>query len=116
MSTLDFFGLLAGTMGLAMALAPLLQLRRMLLLGSAREISRGFLSVIAVGAGCYAAYGLALGSPYLVIPNTVGVITNVAVVLTATRLRHANTIMTADDVRAPGTDAARARNGIGIDD
>jgi len=43
----DFFGILASVMGVAMSLAPLFQVRRVLDRGQADDVSQAFLIVIA---------------------------------------------------------------------
>jgi hypothetical protein len=44
--------------------------------------------VIAVGATCWCAYGISTGDPYLIIPNTVGVITNVGTLFVVRRFQQ----------------------------
>ena len=88
MSATDFFGILASVMGVAMSLAPLFQVRRVLEREQADDISQAFLVVIAVGATCWCAYGISTGDPYLIIPNTVGVITNVGTLLVVRRFQQ----------------------------
>ena len=75
MSATDFFGVLASAMGVAMALAPLFQVRRVLERGQADDVSLAFLAVIAAGSSSWCAYGISTGDPYLIIPNSLGVIT-----------------------------------------
>jgi uncharacterized protein with PQ loop repeat len=77
----DFFGVLASVMGVGMSLAPLFQVRRVLERQQADDVSQAFLFVIAVGSSCWCAYGISTGDPYLIIPNSVGVITNVGTLL-----------------------------------
>ena len=81
MDATDFFGILASVVGVAMSLAPLFQVRRVLERGQADDVSPAFLIVIAVGASCWCAYGISTGDPYLIIPNSLGVITNVGTLL-----------------------------------
>ena len=50
MSATAFFGILASAMGVAMALAPLFQVRRVLERGQADDVSLAFLAVIAAGS------------------------------------------------------------------
>ena len=47
MDATDFFGILASVMGVAMSLAPLFQVRRVLDRGQADDVSQAFLIVIA---------------------------------------------------------------------
>ena len=81
MSATVFFGILASVMGVAMSLAPLFQVRRVLERGQAGDVSQAFLVVIAAGATCWCADGISTGDPYLIIPNSLGVITNVGTLL-----------------------------------
>jgi uncharacterized protein with PQ loop repeat len=88
MSATDFFGIVASVMGVAMSLAPLFQVRRILEREQADDVSQAFLVVIAVGATCWCAYGISTGDPYLIIPNTVGVITNVGTLFVVRRFQQ----------------------------
>jgi uncharacterized protein with PQ loop repeat len=88
MSATVFFGILASVMGVAMSLAPLFQVRRVLARGQADDVSLAFLVVIAVGSSCWCAYGISTGDPYLIIPNTLGVITNVGTLLVVRRYQQ----------------------------
>lgn len=63
-------------MGVLMALAPLLQARRILKLKAADEVSVGLFCVITAGAGAYLAYGIDTGAWPLIAANALGVITN----------------------------------------
>jgi uncharacterized protein with PQ loop repeat len=84
----DIFGPIASFMGVLMSLAPLFQVRRVLQRGQADDISQAFLIVIAVGASCWCAYGISTGDPYLIIPNSVGVVTNVGTLLVVRRYQR----------------------------
>jgi hypothetical protein len=44
--------------------------------------------VIAVGSSCWCAYGISTGDPYLIIPNSLGVITNVGTLLVVRRYQR----------------------------
>jgi uncharacterized protein with PQ loop repeat len=88
MDATDIFGVLASVMGVAMALAPLFQIRRVLERGQADDVSQAFLVVIAIGATCWAAYGFSTGDPYLIIPNTLGVFTNGGTLLVVRHYQH----------------------------
>jgi len=63
----DFFGVLASVMGVGMSLAPLFQVRRVLDRGRADDVSQAF----------------------LIIPNSLGVITNVGTLLVVRRYQTA---------------------------
>jgi uncharacterized protein with PQ loop repeat len=90
MEATDFFGVLASVMGVFMSLAPLFQVRRVLERERADDVSQAFLIVIAVGASCWCAYGISTGDPYLIIPNSLGVITNVATLLVVRRYQRSS--------------------------
>jgi uncharacterized protein with PQ loop repeat len=77
----------AATGGVCMSLAPLLQLRRIHERGHADDVSITFLLVIAVGAAIWTAYGVSMPNVALVIPNALGIVTNLATAVTAARHR-----------------------------
>lgn len=61
----------AGTWGVAMAVAPVLQIRRILAQGSSRDVSLGYLIVLLVGFVLWFAYGTALENYALIVPNAI---------------------------------------------
>lgn len=86
MTTVSAFGVLASVMGTLMATAPLLQLRRICLRRSADDVSKAFIAVVCCGSASWLAYGVALGDPFMIVPNVIGVATNGATLLVAYRL------------------------------
>jgi uncharacterized protein with PQ loop repeat len=90
MDATDIFGIVASVMGVGMSLAPLFQVRRVLERGQADDVSQAFLIVIAVGASCWCAYGISSGDPYLIIPNSLGVVTNVGTLMVVRRYQSAD--------------------------
>jgi len=84
----DIFGPIASFMGVLMSLAPLFQVRRVLQRGQADDVSQAFLIVIALGATSWCAYGISTGDPYLIIPNSLGVVTNVGTLLLVRRYQR----------------------------
>jgi uncharacterized protein with PQ loop repeat len=88
MEVSDIFGPLASVMGVFMSLAPLFQVRRVLQREQAGDVSQTFLIVIVAGASAWCAYGWSIGDPYLIIPNTLGVITNVATLFVVRRYQR----------------------------
>jgi MtN3 and saliva related transmembrane protein len=62
---------MAGTWGVAMGLAPLLQLRTILRRRSSADVSVGYLAVLLVGFVLWLAYGISIGDTPLIITNTV---------------------------------------------
>jgi len=77
----------AATWGILMALAPVLQIRRILRLRSSRDISLGYLGVLTVGFVLWIAYGLALENAALVVPNTIALAVGAATFAVALRYR-----------------------------
>ena len=64
----------AASWAMLMALAPLLQLRRMLQRGSSDDVSVGYLLVLLPGFALWALYGIASSNLALVIPNLVALV------------------------------------------
>jgi uncharacterized protein with PQ loop repeat len=83
-------GIAAAVWGVVMALAPVLQIRRMLGRRSSADVSLGYFGVLLPGFALWVGYGLARGDWPLVIPNTialtVGTVTVVAGIVV--RRRH----------------------------
>jgi MtN3 and saliva related transmembrane protein len=69
----------AATWAIAMALGPLLQIRKIVEHRSSRNVSVGYFLVLLVGFVLWLAYGVAASNLALVVPNAVA-----AVVITAT--------------------------------
>jgi uncharacterized protein with PQ loop repeat len=89
MDATDIFGPIASFMGVLMSLQPMFQVRRVLERRQADDVSQAFLTVIAAGASAWCAYGISTGDPYLIIPNSLGVVTNVATLLVVRRYQRA---------------------------
>jgi uncharacterized protein with PQ loop repeat len=85
MQLVDILGAAAAACGVVMALAPLLQARRVRARRSGADVSQPFLAIIAGGATMWVAYGIAAANPYLIIPNTVAVATNLLTLALARR-------------------------------
>jgi MtN3 and saliva related transmembrane protein len=80
-------GVAAAVWGVVMALSPEMQIRRMIRLGSSRDVSIGYLLVIVVGFAVWIAYGIAIGNPALVVPNALALIVGVGTIAVAFSLR-----------------------------
>ena len=76
----------AATWGVAMAVSPLLQIRRIRQRRSSHDVSLGAYAVLIVGFVLWIAYGAALGNAALIVPNTVAL--GVAVTTVAIALRY----------------------------
>lgn len=72
----DALAIATGVMGTVMAVAPLLQLRRIITIRSGEEVSATFLGIISFGAFLYGLYGVALGELALIVPNFIGAAVN----------------------------------------
>lgn len=88
MDAVDIFGPIASFMGVLMSLAPMLQVRRVLERGHSDDVSIAMPVVIAAGAAAWIAYGVAADDIYLIVPNVVGVISNVTSVFVVHRYRQ----------------------------
>ena len=83
-STLAFT---AAAWAIAMALGPVLQIRRIVDQQSSRGVSIAFFAVLLVGFGLWLAYGIAAGNLALIVPNTVAAIVMAATIGVALRYR-----------------------------
>jgi MtN3 and saliva related transmembrane protein len=85
---IDSLGLLAASWGVLMAIAPLLQIRRMVVRRSSADVSLAYLSVLEIGFLLWVAYGIALGNLALIVPNSVAFLMGVVTMGVAWVLRH----------------------------
>jgi MtN3 and saliva related transmembrane protein len=76
----------AGTWGVAMALSPLLQIRRIIAERSSRDVSIGYYVVLIIGFALWLVYGIAIGNVPLIVTNVVAF--SVGCVTVAVALRH----------------------------
>jgi len=77
----------AAVWAVAMALGPVLQIRRIIDQQSSRGVSVGFFVVLIIGFGLWLAYGLAASNLALIVPNTVAAIVMAATIGVAIRYR-----------------------------
>lgn len=78
----------ASSWAVLMGISPVLQIRRMLHARSSDEVSVGYFTVLLIGFLLWIAYGAAARLPALVIPNTVALVVDAAVIVVALRLRR----------------------------
>jgi MtN3 and saliva related transmembrane protein len=83
-STLAFT---AAAWAIAMALGPVLQIRRIVDQQSSRGVAISYFVVLLVGFGLWIAYGVAAANLALIVPNTVAAIVMVATIGVAVRYR-----------------------------
>jgi len=81
-------GFVAATWAIAMALGPVLQIRKIVELRSSRGVSIGYFSILFVGFLLWFAYGIAASSLVLIIPNTVAALVIGATIAVALRYRR----------------------------
>jgi uncharacterized protein with PQ loop repeat len=79
--------LVAATWAIAMALGPLLQIRKITQLRSSRGVSIAYFVVLLVGFSLWVAYGIAAANMALIVPNVVAAVVTVATIATALRYR-----------------------------
>ena len=84
----DSLAIIAASWGVLMAVAPALQVRRMLSRRSSADISIGYLGVLQVGFGLWLAYGISLGNVAIIVPNSVAFLVNAATIAIAMRFRN----------------------------
>ena len=80
--------LVAGLYGVAMAMAPMLQARRMHLSRSSRDVSLGYLAVLVVGFALYLWYGIAIANRVLVVTNSVSIVATGSTLVVGLGLRR----------------------------
>jgi len=80
--------LIAATWAIAMALGPVLQIRKMVERQSSRDISIAYFVVLLVGFVLWFAYGIAASNLVLIVPNTVAAVVIVATIAVALRYRR----------------------------
>lgn len=78
----------AATWGVAMALAPVLQMRAILATRSSRSVSVGYQQVLLVGFLLWLAYGIALGNAALIVPNTIAAVVSAVTIAVSLRFRE----------------------------
>jgi MtN3 and saliva related transmembrane protein len=69
-----FLGIAAATWGVVMAVAPVLQIRRMVIRRSSADLSLGYFGVLLPGFMLWIGHGWVRGDWALVVPNTVALI------------------------------------------
>ena len=81
-------GLVAATWAIAMALGPILQIRKIIEHKSSRGISIGYFLILLVGFALWLAYGIAASSLVLIVPNAVAAVVIAATIAVALRYRR----------------------------
>jgi uncharacterized protein with PQ loop repeat len=86
-AVIDYLAAAAATWGVAMAVSPLLQIRAIRAHRSSQGVSVAYQQVLFVGFILWLSYGIALGNPAIIVPNTVAAVVCVATILIAVRYR-----------------------------
>ncbi len=86
--TTDVLAAAAATWGVAMAVSPILQIRAIRAHRSSKGVSVGYQQVLLVGFLLWLAYGIALGNPAIIVPNTVATVVCAFTILVALRYRN----------------------------
>jgi uncharacterized protein with PQ loop repeat len=74
--------------GIAMAVSPVLQIRKIVQHRSSHGVSLGYMSVLFVGFLLWLSYGIALDNWALIVPNVVAAIVISATIVVAYRYRR----------------------------
>jgi len=86
-STTTLLAVIASSWGIAMAVAPTLQIRHMINARSSSGISIPYLSVLVIGFALWFAYGIALRNVALIIPNTIAFVVGATTIAVARHYR-----------------------------
>lgn len=79
---------IAGSWGVLMAIAPLLQIRAIVSRGHSEGVSAGHIAVLWVGFVLWLAYGISIASTPLVVTNVVALTTGTATLAIIIRYRR----------------------------
>ena len=84
----DALAVVAAGWGLMMAVAPILQIRRMLQRRSSADVSIGTLTVLQIGFCLWLAYGISLRNPTIYLPNSLAFLVGLVTIGVAYRYRE----------------------------
>jgi MtN3 and saliva related transmembrane protein len=84
----SFLGITAALWGVVMAIAPILQIRRMIVRRSSEDLSLGYFAVLLPGFALWVAYGWARADWPLVVPNALALTVGLGTVAVGLRLRR----------------------------
>ena len=106
MSTVSLLAVLAGAWGVLMSLAPLLQIRAIVRARSSEGVSLGHLRILLVGFVLWAAYGLSIADPAVIVPNTLAAVVGLTTIVVASKYRPQRRIPTSRHLIHDGADTA----------
>jgi MtN3 and saliva related transmembrane protein len=81
-------GLIAATWAIAMALGPVLQIRKIIEQKTSRSVSVAYFLILLVGFALWLAYGIAASSFVLIVPNAIAAVVILATIAVALRFRR----------------------------
>jgi MtN3 and saliva related transmembrane protein len=81
-------GLIAATWAIAMALGPVLQIRKIIEQKTSRSVSLAYFVILLVGFALWLAYGIAASSFVLIVPNAIAAVVILATIAVALRFRR----------------------------
>lgn len=84
----EWIGPAASAWGLVMALAPVLQVLRMLRRRSSEDVSVGYFCLLVPGFLLWVGYGLSTGDVFLILPNALAAATGACLIAVAVWLRR----------------------------
>ena len=87
----SFFGIAAAFWGVLMAVAPVLQIRRMIIRRSSNDLSLGYFGILLPGFGLWVCYGWTRGDWPLVVPNVIALTVGVVTIVLGLLLRRRET-------------------------
>ena len=70
-----------------MGLSPILQIRAIRRARTSEGVSVGYFTVLLIGFGLWLAYGVSLGNPALIVPNSVALLVCATTIAVALRYR-----------------------------
>jgi MtN3 and saliva related transmembrane protein len=83
----NVFAAAAATWGVAMALAPLLQIKKIRRARSSASVSIAYQQVLLVGFVLWLAYGVVAANLALIVPNTIAMLVCLASIIVSLRYR-----------------------------
>jgi uncharacterized protein with PQ loop repeat len=101
----SILGIVAATWGVVMALAPLMQIRRMIARRSSADLSLGYFGILLPGFGLWLAYGLARDDWPVAIPNIVALTVGAATLVTGVILRRSHSAVRPRPQSVPTSEA-----------
>ncbi len=111
MDQLQVLAVLATIAGVLMAIAPILQVRRMLRTRSSNDVSLLYLSMLCGGFIAWLAYGWALANPAMIISNTASLVFMVITIGVALTFRRGGAKRAAAGSAAMAPDSSEPAGG-----